>query len=232
MHDFAEVDARRADPDHGGPTAVAADVRHTIEELHHMRRLHSLSVAVAHAALAVSLAWAGPVGEATLNAVAFDRLPVDAPMYIRVLDDSEENLAIARDLERALAQRGFSIAAGDATLALTIDTGDAVGAGRTTSDTDRVQMRDDRGRLFPRGQLDVTRQVQLPLPRTTVVTPAQYRLGLTIEARGGGGPIWQGWAIADLSQGEPAELARAMVPKLADSIGRTVREEVFALDKP
>jgi hypothetical protein len=193
-------------------------------------RLLSLLIALATGVLSASLAWAGPSGQATLNAVAFDPLPMDAPISIRVLDDSEQNLRIAKDLKRLLSERGFRIAADQGKLVLTIDTGDAVGAWSTTSETDRVQMRDDRGRLFPRGQLDVTRQVQLPLPRTTVITPAQYRLGLTIETLGGGGPIWQGWAIADLSQGEPAELAQAMLPKLADSIGQTIREESFTLE--
>jgi hypothetical protein len=189
-----------------------------------------LSSFIATGVITASFAWAGPVGQATLNAVAFDRVPMDAPMSVQVLDDSEQNLRIAKELKRLLSERGFSIAADQAKLVLTIDTGDAVGAWSSTSNTDRVQMMDDRGRLFPRGQLDVTRQVQLPLPRTTVVTPAQYRLGLTIENRSGGGPIWQGWAIAGLSQGEPAELADAMLPKLADSIGQTVREESFTLE--
>ncbi len=195
-----------------------------------MRRLPPSLFVLAAAMMAAWPCWAGAIGEATLNAVAFESLPREATIHIRVLDDSEENLAVARELNRALAERGFSIAADQGKLVLTIDTGDAVGAWSAASDTDRVRMRDDRGRLFPRGQLDVTRQVQFPLPRTTVVTPAQYRLGLTIEYAGSGGPIWQGWAIADLSQGEPAELARAMVPKLADSIGHTVREQVFALE--
>jgi hypothetical protein len=195
-----------------------------------MRLFLSSFIAMTTGVITASFAWAGPVGQATLNAVAFDRVPMDAPMSIQVLDDSEQNLRIAKELKRLLSERGFSIAADQTKLVLTIDTGDAVGAWSSASETDRVQMMDDRGRLFPRGQLDVTRQVQLPLPRTTVVTPAQYRLGLMIETRSGGGPIWQGWAIADLSQGEPAELADAMLPKLADSIGQTVREEGFALE--
>ena len=73
----------------------------------------------------------------------------------------------------------------------------------------------------------MTRQLRFPLPRTTVVTPAQYRLGLTLDQRADGVRVWQGWTIADLSQGEPSELARAMVPRLADSVGQTVREQAF-----
>jgi hypothetical protein len=195
-----------------------------------MRLFLSSFIAVTTGVIAAFVALAGPVGQATLNAVAFDRVPMDAPISVQVLDDSEQNLRIAKELKRLLSERGFSIATDQSKLVLTIDAGDAVGAWSSTGETDRVQMRDDRGRLFPRGQLDVTRQVQLPLPRTTVVTPAQYRLGLTIETRSGGGPIWQGWAIADLSQGEPAELAEAMLPKLADSIGETIREEGFTLE--
>lgn len=194
-----------------------------------MGRAQSSLVALAFATLAASLAWAEPVGEGTLNAVAFEPMPSAAVFEIRVLDNSDENLAIKRQMEAALAGRGFRIGTDDASLMLTIDTGERVGAWHTTSQTDRVAAMDDRGRLFPQGELDVTRQVRLPLPRTTIVTPPQYRIGITIDDRGSGGRVWQGWTIADLSQGEPAELASAMVPKLVDSFGRTVREERFPL---
>ena len=195
-----------------------------------MRRLLSSFITVATAVMACSFAWAGATGEATLNAVAFEHYPANASIQISVLDDSEENLAIVAELQRALTERGFSLAADHGPVVLTLETGDPVGASRTTSGTDRVRIMDDRGRLFPGGELDVTRQVRLPLPRTTVVTPAQYRIGLTIDDRASGGRIWEGWAIADLSQGEPGDLARAMVPRLVASIGQTVREQVFTLE--
>ena len=194
-----------------------------------MGRVLSSLVALAFAALAGSLARAEPIGEGTLNAVAFQPMPSAAVFEIVILDNSDENLAIKRQTEAALAGRGFMIGTADASLVLTIDTGERVGAWHTTSQTDRIPTMDDRGRLFPQGELDVTRQVRLPLPRTTIVTPPQYRIGITIDDRGAGGRVWQGWTIADLSQGEPAELASAMVPKLVDSFGRTVREERFPL---
>jgi hypothetical protein len=193
-----------------------------------MGRLLSLLVTLALGALAF-LAWAEPVGEGTLNAVAFEPMPVDAALEVRVLDDSDTNLALKREMEAALAARGLRIGTDEAPLVLTIDTGESVGAWRTPSQIDRIPVMDDRGRLFPQGELDVTRQVRLPLPRTTIVTPAQYRIGITIDDRASGRRIWQGWTIADLSQGEPAELAAAMVPKLVESLGRTVREENFPL---
>jgi hypothetical protein len=193
-----------------------------------MGRLLSLFLTLALGALA-SLAWAEPVGEGTLNAVAFEPMPVDAALEVRVLDDSDANLALKREMEVALAARGLRIGTDEAPLVLTIDTGESVGAWRTPSQIDRIPVMDDRGRLFPQGELDVTRQVRLPLPRTTIVTPAQYRIGITIDDRASGRRIWQGWTIADLSQGEPAELAAAMVPKLVESLGRTVREENFPL---
>lgn len=194
-----------------------------------MGRLLSSSVTLALAALAGSLAWAESTGQGTLNAVAFEPMPADAVLEVRVLDNSDENLAIERQMEAALAGRGFRMGTDDASLVLTIDTGERVGAWSTDSSTDRVPTMDDRGRLFPQGELDVTRQVRLPLPRTTIVTPPQYRIGITIDDRGSGGRVWQGWTIADLSQGQPAELASAMVPKLVESFGRTVREERFPL---
>ena len=180
-------------------------------------------------AAAVLSASAEVTGQATLNAVAFQPFPQTEAIEVRVLDNSDENLAIMRELQAALTQRGVSLGAGDAPLLLTIDTGDSVGAWTAPGATDRIRMMDDRGRLFPQGELDIARQARLPLAGTTVVTPAQYRLGLTLDARISGERFWQGWSIANLSQGQASELAAAMVPKLADNLGRTVREQVFDL---
>jgi len=169
------------------------------------------------------------VEQGLLNAVAFQPIPQGQTVEVRVLDNSDENLAVMRELEAALSQRGVPVGGEEAPLLLTIDTSDSVGAWSAPGDTDRIRMMDDRGRLFPQGELDMARQARLPLAGTTVVTPAQYRLGLTLDTRATGTRLWQGWATADLSQGEPSELAAAMVPKLADSLGRTVREEPFSL---
>ncbi len=189
-----------------------------------------LRVSLALAALGVATAAiaAELIGQATLNAVAFQPLPSHTPIEVQVLDDSDENLAIKSELASALAARGYTVADG-APLLLSINTGDAVGAWNTASKSDQIRVMDDRGRLFPQGEVDMTRQLRLPLPRTTVVTPAQFRLGLTLDQRTNGARIWQGWTIADLSQGDPPDLARAMVPKLVDSLGQTVREQSFDL---
>ena len=188
-----------------------------------------LSLIALGLAATASLALAELTGQAVLNAVAFDPLPPGTAIEVRVLDDSDENLAIKRELESALADRGFTVDGAAAPLVMTIDTGENVGAWRTSSDTNVIELKDDRGRLFPQGELDVTNVARLPLPSTTVVTPAQFRLGLTLDNRSGGGRLWQGWSIADLAQGQPSELAQAMVPKLAASVGETVREQSFDL---
>ncbi|MBL8667282.1 MAG: hypothetical protein JNM48_07465 [Rhodospirillales bacterium] len=195
-----------------------------------MIRLLPASMAFA-ATIAPGLAVADVTGQATLNAVSFQPLPASQPIEVRVLDNSDENLAIMRALEAALKRLGTPLAGGDAPLLLTIDTGDSVGAWNAPPGSDRVPMMDDRGRLFPQGELDIARQARLPVSGTTVVTPPQYRLGLILDARSTGARLWQGWAIAPLSDGEPSELAAAMVPKLAASIGETVREEVFDLQQ-
>lgn len=186
--------------------------------------------AVASAAVLPCIAAAADVsGQATLNAVAFQPLSGSQPIEVRVLDNSDENLAIMRELQAALKRRGVPVGGDQAPLMLTIDTGDSVGAWNAPASSDQVRMMDDRGRLFPQGELDITRQARLPLAGTTVVTPAQYRLGLTLDSRASGTRLWQGWTIADLSQGERSDLAAAMVPKLVDSLGKTVREESFEL---
>ena len=195
-----------------------------------MIRLLPASMVSLAAALDPALA-ADITGQGTLNAVAFEPLPAAQPIEVRVLDNSDENLAIMHSLEAALRRRGAPLGGADAPLLLTIDTGDSVGAWNAPPKADQVRMMDDRGRLFPQGELDISRQARLPVPGTTVVTPPQYRLGLTIEARATGARLWQGWTTAPLSEGEPADLAAAMVPKLAASIGETVREEVFDLQQ-
>lgn len=183
----------------------------------------ALAAGLTGAALAAEL-----TGQATLNAVAFQPLPDDRQIEVQVLDNSNENLAIQSELSTALEARGYTIAPG-APLLLSINTGDAVGAWNTPPNTDQIRVRDDRGRLFPQGEVDITRQLRLPLPRTTVVTPAQFSLGVTLDQRPGGVRLWQGWTTAELSQGDPADLARAMVPRLADSLGQTVRTQAFDL---
>ncbi|MBK8209829.1 MAG: hypothetical protein IPK78_07435 [Rhodospirillales bacterium] len=128
-------------------------------------------------------ASAQATGQATLNAVAFQPVPHSQAIEVRVLDNSNENLAIMGELQAALRQRGVPVGAGDVPLLLTIDTSDSVGAWTAPGATDRIRMMDDRGRLFPQGELDMARQARLPLAGTTVVTPAQYRLGLTLDSR-------------------------------------------------
>lgn len=188
------------------------------------------ALAVAGAVVLPGIAAAADVtGQATLNAVAFQPLAGSQPIEVRVLDNSDENLAIMHELQAALKRRGVPVGGDQAPLMLTIDTGDSVGAWTAPPSSDQVPMMDDRGRLFPQGELDIARQARLPLAGTTVVTPAQYRLGLTLDARATGTRLWQGWAIADLTQGERGDLAAAMVPKLVNSLGQTVREESFEL---
>lgn len=194
--------------------------------------MHLLLTALAMTGAAVLpgvAAAADVTGEATLNAVAFQPLAGSQPVEVRVLDNSDENLAIMHELQAALKRRGVPVGGDQAPLVLTIDTSDSVGAWTAPAPSDQVRMMDDRGRLFPQGELDITRQARLPLSGTTVVTPAQYRLGLTLDSRATGTRLWQGWAIAELSQGDRSDLAAAMVPKLADSLGKTVREESFEL---
>jgi hypothetical protein len=194
-----------------------------------MRRHVFLLAAIMTVLFSAGTTAAPPKGDGVLNAVSFQPLSATPTFEVRVLDDSADNLAIKQELEAALAHRGYRLVETQGDVVLTIDTGDAVGAWRSPAPSNQVRLMDDRGRLFPRGELDVTSVARYPLPETTVVTPAQYRIGLTLDDAESGTRLWQGWTFADLSQGEPADLAAAMVQKLADSIGRSVREESFPL---
>ena len=193
-----------------------------------MSRYPSWAAGLALTAALTPFASAEPTGNGVLNAVAYNPVPAE-PVAVRVLDDSDENLAIKGDLENALTRRGFRLGSDDSPLVMTIDTGDQVGAWQSSPVWDRFRVQDDQRRLWPGGELDVQRVARYPIPRTTVVTPPQYRLGVTLDDRGSGVRLWEGWAFAELSQGDPRELAHAMVPRLAGSVGQTVREESFPL---
>ena len=62
-----------------------------------------------------------------LNAVSFDPLPDDGAIFVRPLDNSDENLALKVEFERELAARGYVIATKADSLVLTFGTRDEAG---------------------------------------------------------------------------------------------------------
>lgn len=177
----------------------------------------------------------GPHG--TLNAVSFRPLPVGAPIFVRPLDDSDENLALKRSFEAVLQARGYALAPDPSGLVLTFETRDQIGG---WSDSGRRTVLEFQGAGGREGTEDVEARLKLFDSQrgallnkgrggTRVVTPSSYRLEVNIDHKGQRERLWQGWTIADLAHGDDRSLNRAMVPALVDHIGETVRQQSFDL---
>jgi len=67
-------------------------------------------------------------GQGTLNAVSFKPVPVGVPIFVRPLDDSDENLALKQRFEAVLRERGYALAADASGLVLTFETRDDIGS--------------------------------------------------------------------------------------------------------
>jgi hypothetical protein len=183
------------------------------------------------ATLLAGAAAAQDIALGTLNAVAYRVLPAGAPMMVRALDNAPANLQVQADIERELQAAGFVVAK-DATLVLTFETRDDIGAwsvgprrsvieleghgGRSGGEEARARINlfdSGRGGLFNEGRAADTVQATL------------YRLDFTLDDRGNGQRIWAGWATGELEQTDGFALVRAMVPALARAVGKTVRRQ-------
>ena len=197
-------------------------------------RLHRILLTCA-ALLAAHAAGAQGAGEGLLNAVAYKPLPAGGAITVRPLDNSDENLVLQQEFESALRAQGRTVAA-DAPLILTFEVRDTVGAWSTRDrrsiieleghgdgiggDTHRARVNlynSSRGGVFNEGRGS----------GTSIMTPSQYRLDATLDQRSNGRRLWQAWATADLGQSDSLDLTRAMVPVMVQSLGQTVKRQLF-----
>lgn len=195
-------------------------------------------VVLAVAALAFGpAAGAQDAGRGELSAAAYRPMPNDRQMTVRALDNAEQDMALVETMRRALRQRGYSVA-DDADLIFTIETEELVGAYSTTDRRTVLELRGEGGDF---GGEDAEARLNLfdsqtggimnkGSSGTTIVTPSQYRVEITLDDRSSGKRVWQGWAVAPKQPGggDEAVLTR-MVVALADNLGQTVRREAFSI---
>ncbi len=180
--------------------------------------------------------WAANGG--SLNAVAFANLPSGTAVTVRAFDNSNENLALKKFFEAALAAEGYVVSP-DAPLIFSFETSDDIGAyslggtrsvlelqGSTGSASNdeaariRLNLFDSgRGGIFNEGRDD----------RTNVVTPASFRIDIAVNDSRDGRRLWQAWAVASPQGGGRAAAARAMAPIIVKALGQTVKESSFTL---
>ncbi len=175
-------------------------------------------------------------GKGILNAVAFKPLTQKTPIAVRPLDNSDNNLLLKREFEKALRTNGYTVS-NDADLILTFEYRGEIGAWstidrRTILELDAHGGRDGGEDAQARFNLyDSSRGGILNKGRsgTSIVTQSRYRLDASIDAKSNGKRLWQAWTIANLESHDGLSLTLAMVPVLVKSLGHTVKKQPFTL---
>lgn len=204
-----------------------------------MRRFSILSALVFALGLYLQPAgtsFAQGAGQGLMNAIAFKPMPEGAGFSVQPLDNSDQNLSLKKEFERILRARGFSISA-DAPLVITFETRDEIGGYKTRNRRAVLELQARGGReggenarmrlnLYDSNSGGVFNQGK---GETTVMTPSQYRLDVSIDNRTNGKRHWQAWAVANLGQSNGATLFRAMIPQMVGNMGKTVKSLTFGL---
>lgn len=183
------------------------------------------------------LAVAGVRADGLMNAVSYRPLPSGSAIFVRPMDNSDQNLTLQKDFELALRRKGYTISE-SANLILTFETRDAAGAWTGGGPNPYIELSDNhdqtgvnaprvrfnlfnssRGGLFNPDRTEITR----------MVTPSSFRIDATIDDKTNGKRLWQGWSTTDIGASGARNLTRAMVPVLVDVVGQTVRRKSFPL---
>ncbi len=162
-----------------------------------------------------------------VNAMSFHSMPEGMPILVRPLDDSPENIFIKAQLEDALTNSGFNVAAGNSSLVLSFETRRELGGGPTPQRpvTQRFIERHQESDI---GDRRYKPQIGKGSPQgPAAISASRFRLDATLDDRQGGKRLWQGWTIARMKGDETRNLATAMAPVLVDSLGKTVRQQTF-----
>ncbi len=177
-------------------------------------------------------------GEALMNAFSYRPLPQTTSFRVQPLDNSDQNLILKEEFERILRSKGFSIS-DDALLVITFETRDEMGAYKTRNKRAVLELDAHGGReggedarmrfnLFDSNSGGVFNRGK---GETSVMTPSQYRLDVSIDNRTNGKRHWSAWAVADLSHTDGTSLVRGMIPEMIGNIGKTIKSHTFSLSK-
>lgn len=162
-----------------------------------------------------------------INAMSFHPLPKGAPILVRPLDDSPENLVIKRDIEQALTDKGFTLAEEDSFLVLSFETRRELGGGPAPARrvTNRFVERHEESDI---GDRRYKPQIGKTSPKgPSSISASRFRLDATLDDKQNGKRLWRGWTIAQMQGDETRNLAKSMAPLLVDSLGKTVRQQSF-----
>lgn len=198
-----------------------------------MRKITFLAVFLS-AALSVA---ATVKAEGRVSAVSFLPMPAGSAIFVRPLDNSDTNLVLQKDFEKALKTKGYTIRE-DAALVLTFETWDDSGAWAGGGENRLIELSnnsDQSGLNAPRVRFNLfnSRRGGILNPErqefTRTVTPSSFRIDVTVDDKSNGKRMWQGWSSADVRIGDSRTTSRRMVPILVDGLGQTIRQKTFPL---
>lgn len=190
------------------------------------------------AALLLSWVTAPAVhAEGLLNAVSFQPLPKGAALFVRPLDNSDQNIALQAEFERELKQKGYTVSK-DASLIFSFETRDAAGSWTGGGPNPFVRLsnnHDQSGVNAPQVRFNLFNSSRGGIlnparkNRTRTVTPSRFRIDVTIDDKTNGKRLWQGWSTADIHLGTTRAMSRSMIPAIVDGLGKTIKKKSFPL---
>lgn len=173
-------------------------------------------------------------GEALMNAFSYRPVPVGATLRVQPLDNSDQNMALKAEFENILKSKGYALSE-DAPMVITFETSDELGAYSTRNKRAILELNAHGGReggedasmrfnLFDSNSGGMFNQGK---GETSVMTPSQYRIEVTIDNRTNGKRHWQAWVVSNLDNSDGASLVLAMVPEIVKKLGKTVKSHTF-----
>ena len=170
-----------------------------------------------------------------INALSLQALPQKKSIQIQPLDNSNDNLVLQKISEIEIRKFGFMIDP-NASLVLTVSTRDQISNWDSGSKREIFSLETKTGRGYQertkarvnvfdsasRGLLNKGNDI-----RKAGAIASQYKLDMTLENSNNSQTYWRAWSNADLGAGGGASLSKQMIPPLIQSIGRTIRYQVF-----
>ncbi|NQU59891.1 MAG: hypothetical protein HQ512_02070 [Rhodospirillales bacterium] len=175
--------------------------------------------------------------EGLVNAVSFQPIPAGSAIFVRPLDNSDQNLVLLADFEKALKKKGYTISK-DADLILTFETLDSAGSwtgGGTNPFIELSNNHDQSGVKAPRVHFNLFNSARGGLlnpdrqEKTRTVTPSRFRIDVTLDDKTNGKRLWQGWSSSDIAISVNPSATRTMIPVIIDGLGKNVKEKSFPL---
>lgn len=171
-----------------------------------------------------------------MNAISYNALPRNTAFSVKAMDNSNQNMILKEKFEHLLKSKGFSISK-DAPLVITFETRSEIGSysnhnrrsvleleargGREGGENARMRFNlfdSNSGGMFNQGKGE-----------TSLKTPGQYRLDVSIVNRTNGKYHWQAWTTANQDSSDSGAPVLAMVPEMVNKMGEKVKSHVFDL---